>query len=80
LRYVPNGTVLKDHELLPIWNQFNANPPDVYSTTKIITEARTLPGDRLEADHYKSDLIHWEQVAAQKRAWYDSVYGQCPGN
>lgn len=80
LRYVPTGTILKDYELLPIWNQFNANPPDVYSTTRIVSEASLLPGDKLETDHYKADLILWEQIPGKRQAWYDSVYGSCPGN
>lgn len=78
LRYLPTGSIPKEHELLSIWNTYNANPPDTYSTEKIVSEARVLQSSQLETDHYKADLIRWEQVPAKKLAWYDSVYGSCP--
>lgn len=78
LRYVPDGTVLKEHELLSIWNRYNANPPNVYSSTTIVSQARTLPGEVLRTDGYKDDLLLWEQVPAQRLGWRDSIYGSCP--
>lgn len=77
LRYVPDGTVLREYELLPIWNKFNANPPNVFSSTTIVSEARTLPGDNLQTDHYKENLLLWEYVPNKVNGWRDSVYGAC---
>ena len=78
LRYVPDGTVLREHELLPIWNRYNANPPNVFSSTTIVSEARTLPGQVLQLDSYKDKLLLWEQVPNKREGWYDSLYGGCP--
>lgn len=79
LRYPMAGQIPRDHELLPIWNQFNANPPSTYSTEKINTEATTLQGLNLATNTFRAKLISWEQVPAKRPgAWYDSVYAACP--
>lgn len=75
-RQNPSGTIPQEHELLPIWRAYNANPTTEFSTTKIVAEAQTLTP--FEKDHFRANLIAFEQVPNKREGWYDSVYGQCP--
>lgn len=75
-RQIPFGTIPQEHELLPIWRAYNANPTNVFSTTKIVDEARTLTP--FENDRFKANLIKFEQVPNKREGWYDSLYGACP--
>ena len=76
-RQIPFGVIPQEHQLLPIWRQYNANPVDQFSTTKIVSEARTL-NNAFDKDRFDANLIAFEQVPNKREGWYDSLYGACP--
>lgn len=74
LRYLMNGAIPEEYELLGIWNQFNTITPGTFNTTYINSTATVVPDLQLSEELYRYQLIKWEAVPAIPRGWRDGLY------